>query len=66
MLFQITVRYGGRYQRYHTYTVEADDAREAMETGAEEISEDIASQVDLIELRVAVDPDSRPYEGEDD
>ena len=66
MLFQITVRYGGRHQRYHTYTVEADDAREAMETGAEEIPEDIASQVDLIELRVAVEPDARPYEGEDD
>ena len=66
MLFQITVRYGGRYQRYHTYTVDADDAREAMETGAEEMPEDIAPRVDLIELRLAVDPDSRPYEGEDD
>ena len=66
MLFQITVRYGGRYQRYHTFTVEAEDAREAMEIGAEEMPDDIASQADLVELRLAVDPDSRPYEAEDD
>ncbi len=65
MLFQITVRYGGRYQRYHTYTVEASDACEAMMAGAEDMPEDIASEADLVELRLFVDPDARSYEGED-
>lgn len=65
MLFQITVRYGGRHQRYHTFTVEAPDAREAMQKGAAEIPDDIAPQADLVELRISVDPDSRPYPGGD-
>ena len=66
MLFQITVRYGGRYQRYHTITVEADDAREAMLAGADEIPEDIGSDADLVEIRVYVDADARTYLGEDE
>ena len=66
MLFQITVRYGGRYQRYHTYTVEASDACEAMLTGAEEMPDDIASQADLVEVRLFVDPDARSYLDEDE
>ena len=66
MLFQITVRYGGRYQRYHTYSVEADDAGEAMLIGAEEMPEDIAGQADLVELRLAVDPDARTFVDEEE
>jgi hypothetical protein len=66
MLFQITVRYGGRYQRYHTYSVEADDVGEAMLIGAEEMPEDIAGQADLVELRTAVDPDARTFMEDDD
>jgi hypothetical protein len=66
MLFQITVRYGGRYQRYHTYTVEAADASEAMITGAEEMPDDVAAEADLVEIRTFVDPDARTYVGEDE
>ena len=61
MYFDITVRYGGRQQRYHTFKVEADDARKALEAAAAALPEEIASAADLVELRVAVDPDARAY-----
>jgi hypothetical protein len=64
MRFQVTVRYGGRRQRYHTYVVEAGDAREALGTAAESLPVEIATDVDLVELRIAVDPDRRAYVGE--
>jgi hypothetical protein len=64
MRFQVTVRYGGRRQRYHTYVVEAGDAREALGTAAENLPAEIATDVDLVELRIAVDPDRRAYVGE--
>ena len=65
MQYQITVRYGRRHQRYHTYTVKADDARRALEIAAQELPEPIAPEVDLVELRIAVDPDRRDYVGEE-
>lgn len=61
MKFQVTVRYGGRSQRYHTYTVEAADAREALSAAAAEMPAEITPQADLVELRVAVDPDRRAF-----
>lgn len=61
MRFQVTVRYGGRSQRYHTYAVEAADAREALSAAAAEMPAEIAPQADLVELRVAVDPDRRAF-----
>jgi hypothetical protein len=61
MNFTITVRYGGRRQRYHTFIVEADDARAALAAAADGIPDEIAPEADLIELRVAVDPDDRAY-----
>lgn len=64
MDFQITVRYGGRYQRYHTYPVSADDARQALEAAARDMPPEIAAEVDLVEMRVAVDPDARKFMGE--
>jgi hypothetical protein len=64
MRFQVTVRYGGRRQRYHTYVVEAGDAREALGMAAESLPVEIATDVDLVELRIAVDPDRRAYVGE--
>lgn len=63
MTFQITVRYGGRTQRYHTYTVEAADAREALARAARDLPEAVAAEADLVELRVAVDPDARQFLG---
>ena len=64
MRYQITVRYGGRSQRYHTFVVEAEDAREALRRAVDEIPDEIAPHADLVELRVAVDPEERSYVGE--
>ena len=61
MNFSITVRYGGRRQRYHTFRVEAENARAALVAAADGIPDEIAPEADLIELRVAVDPDDRAY-----
>jgi len=63
MTFQITVRYGRRYQRYHTFVVEGADAREALEAAAREMPDEIAAEADLVELRLAVDPDERRHVG---
>jgi len=65
MNYQVTLRYGGRFQRYHTLSVSADDAADALRLAADEIPTEIASAVDLVELRVAVDPEQRMYLGED-
>ena len=64
MKYQVTVRYGARHQRYHTYVVEADDAGVALRVAAEQMPADIRPEADLVELRVAVDPDERAYLGE--
>jgi hypothetical protein len=64
MVFQVTVRYGERYQRYHTYEVSAADAREALEAAARAMPPEIAAEADLVEMRVAVDPDARKFMGE--
>ena len=61
MRYQITVRYGGRYQRYHTYVVEAADAPGALVEAATALPPEIAGEVDLVEMRIAVDPDERTY-----
>ena len=64
MTFQVTVRYGTRRQRYYTFVVEADDAAAALRVAAEQMPHEITSEADLVELRVAVDPDGRSYVGE--
>ena len=61
MNFQVTARYGGKYQRYHTYLVDAPDAKAALQAAAAALPDEIAAQTDLIEMRVAVDPDERKY-----
>ena len=66
MKYQITVRYGGARQRYHTYVVEGASAPEALRAAADEMPSEIAGDVDLVELRVAVDPDRRSYLGEEE
>jgi len=64
MDFQITVRYGGRYQRYHTYQVSAASAPEALEAAARAMPPEVAAEADLVEMRVAVDPEDRRFLGE--
>lgn len=64
MRFQVTVRYGGQRQRYHTYAVEAADAGAALEAAAKQMPPEIRDDADLVELRTAVDPEARGYVGE--
>lgn len=64
MRFQVTVRHGTRRQRYHTLVVEADDAREALRRASSEIPDDVAAETDLVELRIAPEPEARSYVGE--
>jgi hypothetical protein len=64
MRYQVTVRYGGTRQRYHTYAVEAADAGAALQAAAAEMPAEIRREADLVELRTAVDPDARSYVGE--
>lgn len=66
MTFQVTVRHGRRY-RYHTYPVEADDARDALRAAADAMPDEVAAEADLVELRPAPEPDERRYvdEGEE-
>ena len=66
MKYQITVRFGGARQRYHTFVVDAASAPEALRLAADEMPSEIASDVDLVELRVAIDPDRRTYLGEEE
>ncbi len=61
MNFQVTARYGGRSQRYHTFVVDAADAKAALLSAADALPPEIAPETDLIEIRVAVDPDKRSY-----
>ena len=65
MTFQITVRHGGRHQRYHIFTVEAPDIGTALSKAAAELPEEIATDGDLAEIRIAVDPEARPFHGEE-
>ena len=41
--------------------VEAKDAREALEGAALQMPPEIVGEVDLVEVRVAPDPDTRSY-----
>jgi hypothetical protein len=66
MHYQITVRYGGAHQRYHTLVVEADDATSALRMTADQMPPEIAPEVDLVELRIAVNPERRSYMGEEE
>lgn len=64
--YQVTVRYGRRYQRYHTFTVDAADVAGALREAGDRVPDEVRPEADLVELRVAVDPDRRSYLGEDE
>lgn len=59
MDYQVTVRYGGKSQRYLTLTVGAPDVPAALRRAAQELPEGIVPTVDLVELRLAPDFDKR-------
>ncbi len=64
MRYQVTVRYGTEWQRYHTFEVDAGDLPEALRLAADAVPEGVVPEADLVELRVAPDPDDRSYLGE--
>jgi hypothetical protein len=57
--YQVTIRYGERFQRYHTLSVECADVAEAMRSAADTVPPEILPLADLVELRVAPDPEAR-------
>jgi hypothetical protein len=59
MTFDITVRFGTQRQRYHTLSIEAVGVGEALRLAAERVPADVLEEADLVELRVAADPDAR-------
>jgi hypothetical protein len=55
MNYQVTVRYGRRTHRYLSLSVEAPDAVAALRAAADEVPAEVASEVDIVELREAPD-----------
>lgn len=64
MRYDVTVRHG-RPHRYHTLGVEAEDVAAALRSLADALPPEVVEDADLVELRVAVDPDDRTYVGEE-
>ncbi len=64
MNYQITVRYGKTSQQYLSLAVEAPDAPGALRQAADQIPQEIAEEVDLVELREAPDFEKRMEEGD--
>lgn len=62
MRYQITARYG---HRYHLLSVEGEDAAAALRQAADLLPAELIPHIDLVELRVAVDPDHRPLDSND-
>jgi len=57
MHYRITARYG---HRYHLLSVEADHAADALRQAAELLPAELLPSIDLVELRIAVEPGDRP------
>jgi len=57
MHYRITARYG---HRYHLLSVEADDAADALRRAADLLPANLLPTIDLVELRIAVEPEDRP------
>jgi hypothetical protein len=64
MKFQITVRHGRKVQQYLSLAVDAPDAPAALRQAADEIPQEVAGDVDLVELREAPDFDKRMEKGD--
>ena len=62
--FTVTVRYGRRGYRYHTFDVDAADVSEALEEAAAGLAPDIRETADLVEVRPAHEPGERKFLGE--
>jgi hypothetical protein len=65
MNYQITLRFGKKSKGYHSLSVEAEDAVAALRVLPERIPAEIASEVDLVELREAPDFDKNMHQDEE-
>lgn len=61
MKYDVTVRHGAGRKRYHTFVVEASDVAEALRLAAGRLTPEVNAGADLVELRTAVDPETRHY-----
>ncbi len=59
MGYQVTIRYGKQYQRYHTLLLDAEDLGTALRQAADALPPEINAEADLAELRRSIDPDQR-------
>lgn len=62
MNYQVTIRYGRKFQRYHSISVEGTNAVEALRSAADQIPSEIAHEVDIVELREAPDFDKNIHQ----
>ena len=64
--YQATIRYGGARQRYHLTSVAGADIRTVLTNLSKELPDEVAAEANLVEIRLAVDPEDRRYLGEED
>ena len=62
--YTVTVRFGRRGYRYHTFEVDAADVSEALEEAAAGLAPDIRETADLVEVRRAPEPEEREFLGQ--
>jgi len=64
MKYQVTVRYGRKAVRYLSLAVEAPDAVVALRKAADAVPDEVAPDVDIVELREAPDFDKTLLPGD--
>lgn len=65
MEYRLTVRYGAPKMKYHIATVTGRDLREVLRRVADELPDEVASTGSLVEIRPEVDPEERPWLGDE-
>jgi hypothetical protein len=59
--FRVTIRYGGRGQRYHVLDVEAETVVGALRRVVEAFPAEVEPTADLVEVRLLLEPAEREY-----
>lgn len=62
--FSVTVRYGQRGYRYHTFEVDATDMSVALAEVSAGLAPEVRETADLVEVRSAPEPEERLFMGE--
>lgn len=58
--YRMAIRYGDVRQQYHVADLEASSLHDALRQAVDAIPEEVDRTADLVEIRLAVDPDARP------